>query len=337
MLLEKYEPKSIDEMIANRSRAKEVLKWLENWKSGALILNGPSGCGKSLAVKLIVKNLGFEILYFYGANLKEVLSSSNQASLFHKGKLIVAERPNEKLLKLRVPVIFICDNLYDASFRTIRKKCRVVKFQKPRVDSLLKFAKKVCENEGIAYTERALSQLIRMEDGDVRSLLLDLEVFRDAGIDMKALDDFGYREIFHSIFDVLKIIFKTAKIENVRDILRKSEKSIDEILFWLEENIAKEYERKEEIAKAFDFLSVADIFSARIIKRQAWSLKKYLNIAPYGVALSKKNPYSKFVMYSPPKLFFKKQNNEALQEISENLHCSTKKAMQYLPLIEKIG
>jgi len=334
--LEKYEPSSIKEMIANRKQAHEICSWLKNWKPGkGLILHGPVGSGKSLATKLAAKELNYEILYFYGNNIEDVLSYSEQRSIFHKGKLIVSEKMNEKLLKLNIPVVFICDDLYKVN-KNIRSKCKIIKFNKVRADILLKFAKDICENERILYTERGLSQLVRMSDGDVRSLLIDLEILKDEKINMKNLEKLGYRERIRNIFDVLKIIFKTKSINNIIDVLKDSDKSIEDILLWIEENIANEYEKPKEIAIAFNFLSKADLFLARIIRRQAWSLKKYVNIGIYGVALGKDEPYKKFVNYRPPRSKFI-QENETLEKISKELHCSKNKAKIYLPLLAKLN
>ena len=44
MLLERYEPKRIDEIIGNKKQIEEIRAWLGQWRRGrALLLHGPPG------------------------------------------------------------------------------------------------------------------------------------------------------------------------------------------------------------------------------------------------------------------------------------------------------
>lgn len=119
------------------------------------------------------------------------------------------------------------------------------------------------------------------------------------------------------------------------------DKEPDEIFWWIEQNIINEYEKPEEIAKAYEILSKADIFRGRIRKTQEWGLLKYMiDLMTAGVALSKKEMYRKFSKFSyPDKIkylgitrFKRAKEKEQLLELSKYLHCSTKKIRsEFLP------
>jgi len=188
-----------------------------------------------------------------------------------------------------------------------------------------------------------------MSDGDLRSAINDLETL-SSGRSEILLDDLqvlGSRERDENIFDSLKMIFKTKSIQAARMSIQNTGKDPDEIFWWIEQNIANEYEKPDEIAKAYDMMSKADIFRGRISKRQYWKLLKYMiDLMTGGVALSKKEMYRKFSRFEYPdriKYFgmtkMKRANEkEQLLELSQKLHCSTKKIRQeYLPFLDLLN
>ena len=117
-----------------------------------------------------------------------------------------------------------------------------------------------------------------------------------------------------------------------------------EIFWWIEENILNEYEKAEEIAKAYEALSKADLFRTRITREQNWKFLKYMiELMTAGVALSKKEMYRKFTRYKyPSKLivlgrtkFERREEKEKLLELSKELHCSTRKIREeFLPFLK---
>ena len=104
------------------------------------------------------------------------------------------------------------------------------------------------------------------------------------------------------------------------------------------------YEKSGEIAKAYEMLSRADIFRARIMRRQYWKLLKYMiDLMTGGVAISKDEMYRKFSRYQyPDKIKYlgmtkmkRAKDKEKLLELSQHLHCSTNKIKQeFLPYFD---
>ena len=100
-----------------------------------------------------------------------------------------------------------------------------------------------------------------------------------------------------------------------------------------------EYDSIEEIAKSYDYLSKADLFTSRVIKRQAWRLQKYFLLSAYGIALSKTSPKEKYTMYKSPKILYSRKNNnlESVREkIAKKLHVSKKEAVEYIEIIRTL-
>lgn len=338
MLLEKYRPESTNEFLGNKEQLNAIRQWLRDWKKGtALLIAGPSGCGKSLSIEMIAKESGCELLKSHASDergyreFENIIGASQQKSLLLRKKIILVDDLEtmesskgiaELIKSSKYPVVLIAENPYEIN-AAARKSCKTVMFSRIRHDTIANFLKYVCKNEGMARKDSDMEQLARACNGDVRAALIDLECGS------------AYRESEESVFNTLKVIFKASSIENVQAAISNSDKPIDELLLWLEENIAEEYSDAEEVATAYDCLSKADITSTRIIRRQSWTLQKYLNTAVHGIAMSKKSASRRFVSYKPPRFFSRKDGAD--EGISKLLHCSRKKAAGYKRLIEMLA
>jgi len=118
--------------------------------------------------------------------------------------------------------------------------------------------------------------------------------------------------------------------------------NIDEIFLWVEENIPLEY-KGEELAKAFDALSLADVFRGRIYRHQHWRFMVYeYFLLGSGIASSKKVNRGGWTNYKKPTRILKiwLQNQRAAkkkticQKYAKYCHISTKTAMKEFMLIK---
>ncbi|MEM7827023.1 MAG: replication factor C large subunit [Candidatus Aenigmatarchaeota archaeon] len=354
-LLEKYRPKKLADVIGNRKQIEETLEYIKKYKKGkALLIYGPSGCGKNLVIELIANELSYELIELSPSDLRDyenikktVLESAKQKSLFNKGKIILIDEidtmdqgMNKGLVELikesPFPVVLITTNPFEKRALTIRQHSKLIRFDKIRSDSLKAFLEKVAKSEGIKYEDRALSQLSRFANGDIRAALIDLQVLGE--VTENSIRDFSTRNLEQSVFETLRIIFKTKEIENAKIALSQSDKTPEEIFWWLEENIFREYSRPEDIASGYKYLADADFFQSLIIKRQAWGLEKYFIDALSLISIAKSEAYKKFVLYQSPKFFVEIKKPKDLltscEKIGRLTHCSKKVAMEYLPLLK---
>jgi replication factor C large subunit len=329
MLLEKYRPKSTDEIIGNRQQVLEIKKWLSEWRKGqGLIVHGQAGTGKSIAAKLAGEELGFDVQESHASDkrsynaMQEMASGTCQKTLYFRKKMLIVDE-TEILDSIKgavglvkessCPVIFITEDAYEKNLVALRKACKMVKFNKVRYDEITRLLKKITATEGINCSDATINQIARMAGGDVRAALIDFETAL-AGISFV-----GSREISENIFNTLNIIFKTTSLENTKIAFSMAEKPED-VFAWLEENIPNEYTKPEDVAAAYDFLSKADIFRTRLVRRRVRSMEKYIaDMAVCGVALSKSGQYKKFVKYQPPK-FYRMRDSRAIEKIAKITH-----------------
>lgn len=337
MLLEKYVPKSTKEII-NQTAVMEVKKFLSGWKKGkALLVHGPTGSGKSAAIRLVAQEMGYELVEihanekrsagnFFQISLQQGLFSKKKILLFEDLETMAMRGFTELINKSEHPILCTIGDAYQLS-PNVRKIFKIVKFEKINNKDMLRFLENVCKKEGISCEHRQLEQLVKTSNGDIRGLLIDLEM-------LKLGSKIGYRNTEDTIFNTLKIIFKTMSIENSRIALENYQDE-EELFRWLQENISEEYTDINTIAVAYDYLSKADIFRSRIIRRQSWNLQKYLSIAAYGASLAKNRPSIRFVPYKYPT--FSRRGDTILEKIASNFHVSKRRAAVYIPILKMLG
>jgi len=329
---------------------------------------GPPGVGKTCLVQAFAKERNLEVIelnasdYRTASQIREVVGQSmKQKPLFKEGKIFfideidgIAGREDvggiKEIIKMikesSYPIILTANDPYNPKLKTLRQYCELIPFKKISVWDIVKRLRYICEKEGVKHEKGVLNQIAKRSEGDLRSAINDLEVLAGLRkeIRLKDLEALGYRERDVNIFDALKMIFKTESAFAAKLSIQNVDRDPEEIFWWIEQNIINEYEKPEEIAKAFDALSKADLFRQRVTLRQNWKLKKYMiDLMTAGVALAKKKMYRKFTKYQyPEKIKFlagtkveRKEEKEKLLELAKKLHCSTKKVRsEFLPFLK---
>lgn len=372
MWTEKYRPKSLKEFVNQKEALEKFLAWIKKWKPGskALLFYGPPGVGKTALLQAYATEKGLDLIemnasdYRSAQQIHEVLGQSmKQRSLFGRGKIFLLDEIDGivgtedrggvgEIIKIiqesSFPLILTANNPWEPKLRALREYCQLVEFKKIYVFDVEKRLAEICKKERIAVEKDVLRELARMCGGDLRAAINDLETVARGKrkIVLSDLEVLGYRETERSVFDALKIVFKSKSALAAKLSISNVDKDPEEIFWWIENNIAREYEDPEEIAKAYDALSKADIFRQWVVSRQDWRLKGYMiDLMTGGVAIAKKEMYRKFTKYQyPSKIvmlgqtkFERKEEKEKLLELSRQLHCSTRKIRKdFLPFLRII-
>jgi replication factor C large subunit len=370
---EKYKPSNLAEFVDQKEALEKFLDWIKKWKPGskALLFYGPPGTGKTALLYAFSKEKNLQLIEMNASDwrsasqIQEVFGQSmKQASLFSKGKIFLIDEIEGlagredlggvgaiiKIIKeSRFPVVLTANNPYEPKLRTLREYCELVEFKKISVFDIERRLKKICEKEKIKYDEEVLRQIAKRAEGDLRAAINDLEILTTGKgeISSEDLESLGYREREKNIFDALKIIFKTKSALAAKLSIAEVDKDPEEIFWWIENNITREFEKPEEIAKAFDLLSKADLFRRRVTLRQDWAFKSYMiDLMTVGIALAKKDMYHKFTRYQYPSNIMllgstklgRKEEKEFLTKLSKELHCSTSKIRkEFLPFLKIIA
>jgi len=349
----KYIPKSLKDLQGQDKAVSELKDFVTNYNKQsrkALLLHGPSGCGKTSSIHALANELDLELIEFNASDIRNkvsiedvVGSSLKQQSLFAKSKLILLDEIDglsgnkdrggasalTNLMKdSKFPIIMTANDAYKKSLSSLRSKCLVVSMHALNYLTVFNILKKVCENENIKFDDSVLKTLARRSSGDLRGAITDLQTSSSLGnLTIKEVDELSERQKVESMPNALIKVLKSSDPLVARTAFDNVREDLDESMLWLEENIPKEYEG-QDLNRAFDCLSRADVFKGRIRRWQYWRFLVYINdLITAGVAVSKDEKYKKFISYTPTTRIFKlwraKQSNAKRNSIAEKVAIKT--------------
>ncbi len=373
--VEKYRPESLSDLAGNTRTVSRLREWVKEFKEKktkkkALLLYGPPGSGKTSAGYALSRELGYDLVETNASDARTkdkvervVGFAANLASLDPKseGRIILVDEVDgihgrsdyggvsavKNIIKgAKEPVILLANDPWGlpADFRA---QCEVLEFKRIDRRTILKVLKHIAEMEGIKSDEKALSIISSNANGDLRSAINDLQSLGQGGtIEVGDVSSLFMRDSELSVFKALAQIFKTDSCDRAREAMFESEEDPETLLNWLVENVPLEYEDPADLARAYSYLSRADIFLGRIKKRQDWRLLGYASdLMSCGVAVSKKRRYQKFVRYKYPQRFAMLARTRARRnliadiasKISKKCHVSTKvAAKEFVPMLQNL-
>lgn len=323
-----YHPKSLPDFVGQTEVALATLKTaVQSFKKGskAILLHGPPGSGKTSSVHALAKDLNYEILEINASDTrnKEAIqtilgAATQQQSLFYRGKLILLDEidglsgTNDRgclselstvLEASSFPVICTTIDPEDEKLKPIKKQCRLIEFPALDPKIIAQVLKAICDKEHILYDESALASLSRSAGGDMRAAITDLQVAASLLLDGQKLSKtdlsvLGGRETKTQIEEALMRVFKTLDPAIALEAFDQLALDYNEALLWLDENMPKEYEKPADRARAYDFLSRADIMQRRIRRWQHWRFLVYIQAyLSAGVAVAKDEKYKTALSY----------------------------------------
>ena len=350
----KYIPKFTREIIGQEASIIKIKQSL-NLKKPFLI-HGPTGTGKTTAAIALSKELGLEIFEVNASDtrnkegIQNLLGSSmQQQSLFSKGKLILVDDIDalsgtkdrgglgaieELITKPKHLTFLTCIDPWEDKFSKLRKKCILIEFQSLKRDSIINHLKKICEEEKVNYTEKDLQEIAKLSKGDLRAAINDLQAFSITKT--ISTEDKSERDKEEDLIFCLRKILKSKKWNETINIFDKTNEDLNECMLWLDENLPKEYS-SEDLKKAYEKLSRADVFQGRIRRWQYWRYLVYINILiTSGIAISKKETNPETPEYTRTsrilKLWMAKVRNAKKKSISEKIatvtHTSKHRALK---------
>ena len=372
-LINKYIPKTTKEIFGQEDTIKKLKNFIINFsreKKNAVLIYGSAGIGKTCSIHAIANEFGYEIYEINASDFRNaeqinqrVGNAIKQKSLFAKGKIILVDEIDglsghedrggiQALIKLiedsTFPIILTATNPFENKFSSLRSKSNLIEFGQLDYLSIFKILKKICESEKIKYDDDTLKALSRLSGGDARAAINDLQTLATNKKELlrESLEELSDRNRMDNIMTALNKIFKTTDLKIAISAFDSVEEDLDEQLLWIDENLPKEYKKPEELAKAYEMLSKADVFNRRIKRWQHYRFLVYINaLITAGIASAKSEKYKQLVEYKPTgrilKLWWANQKAMRKKAIAEKIagktHSSKKEilksTMPYLPIM----
>ncbi len=355
LFTDKYNPKSLKGFVGNSEVVKKIENWAKNWKIGSkpLLLYGAPGIGKTLLAYLVAKEMEWQIFEINSSDERNkefienvVLSAASGSSLTGGKRLVLIDEIDVmfkgetsgysgiiRLLKeAKTPVILTANDVYaKQQMAGIRNNCELVQMRRVNYLSIFSFLKAICEREEIDYVPEILKEMAQNSDGDVRAALLDLQTLAcDGKISYNSL--FSSRERKQDVFKIMNNVFYGKKeYEEYKKGMKGMDIEPEMFYNWLGENIPRQYNDGAS-AKAYEWLSKADVFEGRIIYRQYWGFRRYsIDMAGFGALLNKDRrsgwvgmQFPSYISYLSKSKAGRGKKKEIAEKLSEKMHSSAK-------------
>ncbi|MBI4392294.1 MAG: replication factor C large subunit [Euryarchaeota archaeon] len=317
----------------------------------ALLLSGDPGIGKTSAAHALAHDMGWGVIELNASDSRneEAIRRVAGAGSKHRGfgadgsfvkdtnagrtLVILDEADNvfgredrggvkaiaETIRETAQPMILICNDQYELQRRgaSLVNQCKVVKFSHVMKNAIPPVLRNILKAEGMTAEPEALINIAERSGGDLRSAINDLQALTAGKTELKAADveAIGFRDARASIFDAVREIFKSEKIDSVRTVLFDLDETPDMLLLWLDENLPLEYKDPADLVEGLAWLSRADTFLGRTVRTGNYGLWQYAKeTAAFGVTVAKRRRYPGFTPYRFPTYLKKMSTARAIRE-----------------------
>jgi replication factor C large subunit len=204
---------------------------------------------------------------------------------------------SEVLRNTKQPIILIANDLYGLTRRSsaIKRGCTIIRFRKPSTSSVVRVLRDISRNEGVKIAEEALRHVAERNGGDLRSAINDLQSLVEGREEVR-IDDvnaLGYRDRKKDIYSTLSDIFRGTTCKKSRESVFQLDEPPDYVILWVDHNLPYDYTDPDDLARAYDALSRADVYLGRVDRLKYYGLWSYAtDMMSCGVSLARKGRFA---------------------------------------------
>jgi replication factor C large subunit len=347
--VEKYRPQKIADVIGNEEAKTAFVDWLKSKRhtKKAVLLFGPPGVGKTTLVNAAANEFGFRVIEMNASDTrteKAINKVAGPATSFvaldtfsskSRGNILFLDEVDgiagnedrggvSAIIKIvetsRIPVIMAANNPDIEKLRPLKKVCTLIRFHQVRLPLIITMLQGICKKEGIKAEFEAIERIAQKSRGDVRSAINDLQSIAEVDKVLTLQDTLtlSSRNKDISMDETLKSYFSAKSLSEAASLLSYSSVDYDEFLMAVGDNLPRRYTNVNDLAKAYDLVSQADIYRGRIGTEEWHLLRYFFNYMAETAAVAPAS-YKPFEFISPPiriiTLFWTKSKRNMLEGI----------------------
>ncbi len=289
LLVTKYAPKNLGEVIGHKEGIQQLCQWLGLWSDGrypdvrGALVTGPPGIGKTTSVHLVAQSLGYKVVEYNASDTRSISVLRGMIALgirrLRKEVIVMDEVDglSERggtgelatiLKKTCVPIICIA-NEKPPKLRPIVSACVDIPFRRPMKSVIAAGLEKVVKAEGLRVSRVELEGLCESSGNDIRSILNRLEFYEDKWGGGEGGKDALLRM---DLFSATQALFrgKRASLDEAAGLVFVDYHMVP--LMVQEGYLAACGDNLEAAAAAAEQLSFGDVLDKRIHSGQEWGL-----------------------------------------------------------------
>ena len=293
-------------------------------KKKALTLRGMPGTGKTSSALALANDYGWDVVemnasdHRNAASIRRVAGVGSLSQTFTGGgeflttadgrrKLIVLDEADnlfgredyggakaiiETIKQTSQPIILIVNDYYALTRKASAVKTLAEKadFRRLNERTVVDVLNGICQAEEVEVEGSVIEMIAENSAGDLRGAINDLQMLVEGRSRVEETDAgaLGKRNQETELEVALDRMFAARTAVDARNATLDIDKTPEELILWIEENIPNELKSPSEMAAAFDALSRSDIYLRRTRTLQhygLWSYAKELMTA--GVSLAR--------------------------------------------------
>jgi len=371
----KYRPRRLSEIAGNQDAVKTLSDWVKSWdrkvpSKKALLLHGPPGTGKTVSVEALADEYGYDLVEINASDsrtgdaIRRIAGmATGQAMFFGKKRIVLLDEIDginlredtgaidaivETIEKTNYPVILTANDAWDPKIRSLREVCQLVEYERLDMRDVLPYLKRIAVAECKEIDERAIKLIIERDEGDMRSIVNDLQAL-SSGRKKVTYDDvagLAWKDRKEDTKEALKTMFSAKNCLYAKKVVDIVDIDHEMLFEWIYENAPRQLTDPVDRANAMKYLAKADIY-LRIAKREnIWKFLAYVfDLMTAGVALSRERTEpSSIPMRFPERisLMSRTRRIRGIQarvgsKIGRRCHISSRSAVKYyLPYLRII-
>jgi replication factor C large subunit len=231
----------------------------------------------------------------------------------------------ETIRLARQPIVLIVNDLYaleKGSGSALRGLTEVLKFTRVHARSIPPALARIAAAEHVSVDRDALEAIAVRSEGDLRAAVRDLESVC-AGrtrVSMADLKSLGTRDTETGLFDLVRHILKGRPLEDLKRQVYDADATPEELVLWVDENLAKEYKDPSDLVAGYDSLARADIFLGRTKRTQDYAMWAYASeLGTLGVSAARTREYREFVPFGFPQYLSKMSRSRGIRQAKDEL------------------